>query len=141
MAISYKKRQEIKNSKNNKKIAFTMAINPNKDKSVKSTDLLNYYSNLIRSNKFYENISNEGFELSFADFKWEWIINFKNTTGFIVLKEIGKENLKMWVYSYGEDLRPTEFVINNASMNQFSFSKLLTLIEANYINIKEKQTF
>lgn len=136
MAISYKKRQEIKNAKSNKKIAFTMVINPNKDKSVKSTDLLNYYSNLIRSNKFYDNISNEGFELSFADFKWEWIINFKNTTGFIVLKEIDKETLKMWVYSYGEDLRPTEFVINNASMNEISFSKLLTLLKANYINIK-----
>jgi len=135
MAISYKKRQEIKNAKN-KQIAFTMAINPNKDKSVKSTDLLNYYSDLIRNDKFYDNISNEGFELSFADFKWEWIINFKNTTGFIVLKEIGKETLKMWVYSYGEDLRPIEFVINNASMNEISFSKLLTLLKANYINIK-----
>ena len=136
MAISYKKRQEIKNAKNNKQIAFTMAINTNKDKSVKSTDLLNYYSDLIRNDKFYDNISNEGFELSFADFKWEWIINFKNTTGFIVLKEIGKETLKMWVYSYGEDLRPIEFVINNASMNEISFSKLLTLLKANYINIK-----
>ena len=31
----------------------------------------------------------------------------------------------MWVYSYGEDLRPTEFVINNASMNEISFLNCL----------------
>jgi hypothetical protein len=129
MAVSYKKRQEAK-------LKLMVINNPNKDKSVKSTDVLNYYSNLIRGEKFYENISNEGFELSFADFKWEWIINFKSTTGFIVLKEIGKETLKMWVYSHTDDLRPTEFVINNASEDVKCFNKLLTLLEANYINIK-----
>jgi len=83
--------------------------NPNTDKSIKSTETLNYLSKALRRTQFYKDrILNDGFELSYVDFKWEYIINFNETDGFIVCREYDNM-VKIWVYKTKNELNPDIF--------------------------------
>jgi hypothetical protein len=107
-------------------------LNPNSNKDVKSTDKLNKVSATLRESTFFKKyVSSEGFELSFADFNWEWIINFNNKSGFIVFREYGP-HLRMFVYKHNDDLNWDEIIINNFSCNTSSISKLENLIKQQY---------
>lgn len=96
----------------NAQLVLPVYLNPNKDKSVKSADMLNNFSEYLRQQHFVNKISKEGFELNPHDFKWEYIINFVDKSGFMVLRENGK-NIKLFVYRYDEDLNWLEFDIKD----------------------------
>lgn len=104
-------------------------LNPNKDKSVKSTDMLNAISKTFRQDSFYRFVSQEGFELCPFDFQWEWIINFNNKSGFIVLREYGA-HIRMFVYTHSDDLDPKEFLIRDYKPTHNG--KLISLIKSEY---------
>ena len=64
-----------------------IVLNPNKDKNVKATEILNGISKNFRNSVFFRKfVKSEGFELSLVDFKWEWIITLNNEQ-FIVFRE------------------------------------------------------
>jgi hypothetical protein len=92
--------------------------NPNKNKDVKSTDTLNYVSRFFRRTNFFKDfVKEEGFELNPGDFKWEWTINFKNKSGFIVLDERDSRGIQFWIYKTEDDLKPQIGFIKGCQMN------------------------
>jgi len=108
-----------------------VVMNPNVDKTIVSTDLLNIFSKAFRDSDFYKKyVSQDGFELSIADFKWEWIINFNNKSGFMVMRELGYD-LKLYVYEHCDDLYPTEVLIKDFK-NEVSQIRLLNNLIKDY---------
>ena len=110
-----------------------IVLNPNVDKNVKSTDHLNRLSKSLRTDNFMTRIKSEGFEISICDFKWEYIITFKATTGFIVFRERGN-GLDGWLYKFDEDLQPQQFFIDNAD-NKDSDKMFIKLVKSMYYSI------
>jgi hypothetical protein len=111
-------------------------LNPNPNKDVKESAKLNYISQLARETDFFKKfVSQEGFELSPADFKWEWIINFNNKSGFMVLREYDN-HLRFFVYKTKDDLNWKEFLIKDFNLDNRSVSRLISLIkqERQFIN-------
>lgn len=107
--------------------------NPNDDKSVKATEKLNFIANNFRKDTFYKRVEREGFELNYIDFKWEWIINFKDTGAFMALNERGK-NIYLYAYKYDEDLNPTVYKLRDFKTKHIS--KIVRFIKTIYYKIK-----
>jgi hypothetical protein len=110
-----------------------IVMNPNVDKDVKSTDNLNRLSKALRTHNFMSRIKSEGFELSICDFKWEYIITFKSTTGFIVFRENSNDKLDCWLYKFDDDLQPQQFLIDSADKD--SGEVFIKLVKSMYYSI------
>ena len=107
--------------------------NPNADKSIKSTEKLNSISKDFRKTKFYKVVDNEGFELNYVNFTWEWIINFKDTGAFMALNERGN-NIYLYAYKYKDDLYPDVYELKKFKTKHMS--KMIQLIKSIYYIIK-----
>lgn len=78
-------------------------MNPNKDKSVKETKILNKLASICEKDVYKadrKNI-NAGFELNPADFKWEYHVDYFNSR--LVLKEFEDGMVYMWMYLGNKD--------------------------------------
>lgn len=107
--------------------------NPNEDKSLKITEKLNSISRDFRKTNFYKVVENEGFELNYVNFTWEWIINFKDTGAFMALNERGN-NIYLYAYKYKEDLNPIVYELKHFKTKHMS--KMIQLIKTAYYIIK-----
>jgi hypothetical protein len=111
-------------------------VNPNPQKGIVETPKLNKLSEFARTTDFFKKfVSQEGFELSPADFKWEWIINFNKKSGFMVFREQGN-HLRMFVYKTADDLNWQEGLIKDFKTNETSMSKLVNLIKSMRYDLK-----
>lgn len=92
----------------------TIFMNPNKDKEVKSTDILNALSKGFRNYPFkIRNGIKEGFELNPICFRWEYQIQWGEK--LIVLQEWHSNTLELWAYKNGDtDIKPNlHYIFNN----------------------------
>ena len=124
--------------------AGTIFMNPNEDKSVVETAILNQYFAILSKDEFFRkftNVSKTGFEINFMDFKWELNIVFNQRSGFMVFRETGRPNqIKLYVYSHVDDLHPKEILINNAIPIDGIVNgsgRLLKLIKFEYKNLQK----
>ena len=103
---------------------FVVVNNPNKDKSVKETPVLNYISKFLRDKVTFKNIvETEGFELHFQDFIWEWIVDTKCGKRFVFQehKEGKKTTLQVFFYNKKDNIQHTEIILaKDASANDFT---------------------
>ena len=82
-------------------------------KGIIETKVLNGLSKEFRKTPFYKrSVLKEGFELNPFEPKWEWIINFKNKSGFVVLNE-RPSVVMMYVYKTEKDLDPMILELKN----------------------------
>lgn len=108
-------------------LQFGLFLNPNPSKPILETKKLNSFSSHLRNTDFSKKfIEKEGFELNVCDFKWEYIINFQRKSGFIVMREYGSD-VKMWVYSYENDLIPKELILKGFETK--NYNKIITTIK------------
>ncbi len=111
-------------------------VNPNPEKGVVESTKLNKLSDFARTTEFFKKfVSKEGFELSPADFKWEWIINFNKKSGFMVIREYGN-HLRLFVYKTADDLNWQEILIKDFKTNETSMSKLVNFMKAMRYDLK-----
>jgi len=85
-------------------------LNPNPNKDVKGTPLLNSLSKIFRDSSFGKECK-EGFELSPFDFKWEYFIYGPKEGKFVVFRELNSTTIKGWIYKTKNDLSPGEIVL------------------------------
>jgi hypothetical protein len=105
--------------KNSTQPIASLFVNSNPT-GVTSTPMLNAVARYARTTDFFKNcVSQEGFEINPIDFKWEWIINFNNRSGFVVLRQHGN-HLRVFVYKTQDDTNWKEIVIRNFKTNQTS---------------------
>lgn len=110
-------------------------INPNPN-GVVATEKLNKASEVLRTTDFFKNfVKDEGFELSPADFKWEYIITFNKRSGFMVLRESGND-LRLFIYVEKDDLNWIEVQIKNFNPDNRSIEALGRLIKKSYRILK-----
>lgn len=104
---------------------INLFLNPNEDKTVKSTDTLNRVSKSFRNSSFFKRNSHyikEGFEINPSDFKWEYQINYKKS--LIVFKELD-DCLDYYIYIDGEcDILPiqTGYLIINKDHQKMNYN-------------------
>lgn len=115
-------------------------MNPNPGSGVKASKILNDYSTRLRKEDFFTKfVKSEGFDINPIDFTWEYIIEFKNRSGFLVFREIGLNTLKLFVYPSANSLRPKQFIIKNAipiDGVENGLTRLLKLIKEEYRKLK-----
>ena len=103
-------------------------INTNPNRGIVETKKLNTFSSHLRNTDFAKSfISQEGFELSPIDFTWEYLINFNRKSGFMVMREYGSD-VKLWIYSYNDDLSPEEVILRGFEAK--NFNKIITFIKS-----------
>ena len=100
---NWKKQQQKNNTYIKNELGFQVYMNPNKDKSVKETKILNKLASICEKEIYKtdrKNI-NAGFELNPADFKWEYHVDYYNSR--LVLKEFEDGMVYMWMYLGNKD--------------------------------------
>ena len=92
-------------------------------KGIIESKVLNGLSKEFRKTPSYKRfVLKEGFELNPFDLKWEWIINFKNKSGFVVLNE-KPSVVMMYVYKSKEDLDPKRLTITDIKITKSTTHK------------------
>ena len=130
--MTYEQQEQIKKSLSPNYVGNGFYLNPNPGTGVVETKKLNSFSSFFRTSAFCKNfVSEEGFELSPVDFKWEYIIKFNTKSGFMVMKEYGNEfksYIKLWIYSYGEDLKPEICILEGFEAK--NYNKIISFIKS-----------
>jgi hypothetical protein len=95
--------------------AILVFQNPRKNGKINAALRLNEIASLFEKTDFYKQfVSKAGFELNPISFEWEYIIEFKKKTGFVVLME-DNHNLdlvKAFIYPKGNEIltKPNKFI-------------------------------
>ena len=91
------------NKPNKSPFQLEVFMNPNKDKSVKETKILNKLASICEKDVYKADRKNikAGFELNYADFKWEYHVDYFNSR--LVLKEFEDGMVYMWMYLGNKD--------------------------------------
>ena len=106
---NWKKQQQKNNTYIKNELGFQVYMNPNKDKSVKETKILNKLASICEKEIYKtdrKNI-NAGFELNPTDFKWEYHVDYFNSR--LVLKEFEDGMVYMWMYLGNKDKFDTDY--------------------------------
>lgn len=108
-------RGKVKKGKSNVNVIKTpfgdmpFYINPNKDKGIKATKVLNELAAFCEKNVYPTADKNEikaGFELNPALFKWEYIVDYKNSR--LVMTE-DEDGIYLWMYFGNADKMKADF--------------------------------
>ena len=105
---------------------FCFINNPRPTQDVPATNRLNNFAAYFRATDTYKELcSEEGFELNYNNFEWEYTIKSKNNQSFIVLTEYEMDNglLRCYLYPKGDEVknRPDMIipsVITNENMEE-----------------------
>jgi hypothetical protein len=90
---------------------------------VKATEKLNNFASVLEKTDF---VKNHHFDLDF-DARWCLQIFFKNTDGFIAMKEYPNgDTIQIWVYKFDNDLEPEYYELSKF----YSKSHLITTLSA-----------
>lgn len=98
-----------KNWKKKNQSQFKVFMNPNKDKSVKATKVLNELAAFCEKTVYIKDDEKHikaGFELNPVLFKWEYHVNYKNNR--LVMTE-DEDGLYMWMYFGNADKMKADF--------------------------------
>jgi hypothetical protein len=113
-------------------------VNPNDDKSVVETKILNKFSKYFRETDFAKKfVSQEYFELNCADFSWEYYINFNLKTAFIVMREgfndfyNNQPCINLYIYYHKDDLKPTHIKFDSKDFNDPKcYNKIISMLKS-----------
>ena len=141
---NWKKQQQKNNTYIKNELGFQVYMNPNKDKSVKETKILNKLASICEKEIYKtdrKNI-NAGFELNPTDFKWEYHVDYFNSR--LVLKEFEDGMVYMWMYLGNKDKFDADYEGNlgnnmNALVQQVTGFCMASAMNYNGQEVKFKQ--
>lgn len=109
-----------------------MLIIPTKNNEIKEAKKLNDFSKLFRTLNTYDNVSEDGFEMGIGmggTAVWEWVIKFKDSSGFMVLVE-RPTTITYFIYRHKDDLDP---LWGGVEYGKNQFKKLNQIIRNGYL--------
>jgi hypothetical protein len=109
-------------------------INTSKNPIVETKNL-NFLSAELAKTKWFKNfvdMDRTGFSINPSDAKWEYEIQFKQKSRFIVFRELDRTTLRCWFYSHSNDLKPIIMDMRDYVNHQYCVKVTLEMIQSFY---------